>query len=289
MLVGHSGAINYLHNDHHRLISCGNDCAILWDINSLQITNKIERVMNQAKLDGSNIYFTSGNTLHLLDTRTDSVQSIYTATDDINEFDLHFNSKFVGFVDDTGKITVLDNRNYKPFKNFKNGHSNIAACFKFRPTLPWQCATGGFDCFVKAWDFSRASLQSEFSAISIASDTFNPPFIYSLAFDKTGNKMAAGLGDGKVCIFTDIGRNKSSLPGKFQILERHSWSISGLKYDADTLYSTSIDKTLIKWDSEPIVTSFDFKLNCVEIASGKVFVAGTADSKSQFSIHIIDK
>ncbi|KAJ3313456.1 WD repeat-containing protein 53 [Boothiomyces sp. JEL0838] len=245
--------------------------------------------MNQAKLNGSNLYFTSDNELFLYDVRTDAIQSIYTATEDVNEFDVHYNSKFVGFVDDDGKVTVLDNRTYKPFKSFKNGHSNIASCFKFRPTLPWQCITGGFDCFIKSWDFSRAALQSEYSAISIASDTFNPPFIYSIAFDRTGNKLAAGLGDGKLCIFTEFGRGKPKLPGNLEILEKHSWSISGLAFDNDILYSIGIDKKLIKWDREPIITALDFKLNCITISSGKIFVAGTADSKSQFNIHIIDK
>ncbi|KAJ3272397.1 WD repeat-containing protein 53 [Terramyces sp. JEL0728] len=289
MFSGHTGSINHLNCKDSQLISCGNDCAIVWDINTQKIIRKFDHVMNQVETEGDTIYFTVDNGLLLLDARTGQIQPIYQATEDINEFAVHFNKKFIGFVDDNGRISVLDTRNYKPFKNFKSGHSNIASCFKFRPTTPWQCVTGGFDCFVKSWDFSRASLQTEYCATVVASDTFNPPFIYSLAFDEAGNTLAAGLGDGKICIFSDFGRGKPKLPGKFQILEKHSWSISGLLYDKNILYSIGIDKQLIKWDAEPVVSKFDFKLNAIAMSNDKIFVAGTADSKSQFNIHVLDK
>jgi WD40 repeat protein len=41
------------------------------------------------------------------------------------------------------------------YKTLRRGHSNICSAVAFRPHRPWELLSGGLDCTVVKWDFSR--------------------------------------------------------------------------------------------------------------------------------------
>ncbi|KAI8893669.1 WD40-repeat-containing domain protein [Globomyces pollinis-pini] len=309
-LVGHSASVGIMANLGNLLVSADDlGKVIMWDLNT---SNQISSFMSQNNdpvtsisiLNDNVCYFAAGSSVYQTDLRVNSPSCLFELDEDVNMIDLHSNSHYLGTSDDSGAINVFDLRTQKRTRKFRSSHTNIASCFSFRPTTPWQCWSGGFDSFVHCWDFSTgkiiSSLSTESESFQSDKQNINPPYVNSLCFTENGNNAAIGLGNGMISLLRGIPR-KGNLNCHDDLLECHTWSVSALKFherfgDHYQLISGGIDKRLCVWNIEndinvkPTLSLFvdcHQKINDIAIVNNDsltVAVAGTNHSIDLYSL-----
>lgn len=82
----------------------------------------------------------------------------------------------------------------------------ICSCVCFRPKTTWEVWSGGLDCSIVRWDYSRGRVMNTFStqastASASATQTLNPPFVNSMSFTRDGAHLFAASGNGEVLLF----------------------------------------------------------------------------------------
>lgn len=124
--------------------------------------------------------------------------------EEINEICIHQNGNYLCAGDDSGDIKVIDVENAKVFKTLSRCHTNICSTVKFNPRKPWELVSGGLDCKVVRWDFSRGRPISEVTIQAGASQAggymVNPPMVHRI--DVLRNySIVCGLGNGSVAVY----------------------------------------------------------------------------------------
>ena len=124
--------------------------------------------------------------------------------EEVNEIDIHQNGNFCCACDDSGEVKVIDVENAKVFKTLSRCHTNICTTVKFHPRKPWELISGGLDCKIVRWDFSRGRPLSEVTVPVGGSQTgsymVNPPMVHCI--DRLRSfSIVCGLGNGSVAVY----------------------------------------------------------------------------------------
>ena len=156
------------------------------------------------------------------------VHTFHFNQDEVNQIDIHPKGNFLCSCDDAGEIKVVDIENGKLFKTLFNQHDNICSTVKFHPCKPWEVVSGGLDCNLVRWDFSRGrplctvSVIDEEQRKQCGTYTVNPPMVHSLDVVGRNSSVVCGLGNGSVAVY---GLQGKSLVPKCSI-SLHSASVA---------------------------------------------------------------
>ncbi|XP_078431698.1 transducin/WD40 repeat-like superfamily protein, partial [Wolffia australiana] len=117
--------------------------------------------------------------------------------EEINQVAFSPNSSFLAAADDSGEIKIIDVQQKSLYKTLRSVHTNICSCVRFLSWRSWLAISGGLDCKLVLWDFSKGRPQNilDFGGSSDSSQCFNPPFVHSIAI----SEAHAGIGLEKVC------------------------------------------------------------------------------------------
>lgn len=125
--------------------------------------------------------------------------------EEINEVSIHRNGNLVCACDDSGDIRVIDIESAKVVKSLSGHHSNICSTVKFNPHRPWEIISGGLDCNIIRWDYSRGCLLAKVSAqersSQLGSYMINPPMVHRVDVATQSSSLVCGLGDGGVAVY----------------------------------------------------------------------------------------
>ncbi|KAJ3016218.1 hypothetical protein HKX48_004160 [Thoreauomyces humboldtii] len=180
---------------------------------------------------------------------TSSTQVGAGASDDINQVAVNARGTFLASADDSGAILVTDLRTGRPFKRLRSNHDNLATSVQFHPTKPWELWSGGMDCSLRRWDFSRGCVVDDFEMGSPetvpAPQTVNPPFVHAVNV-VSQRAVAAGLGDGSVAV---LGLRDGAWGVTTRMSGTHTWAVTALASVGETrLISGGLDGSLVSWD-----------------------------------------
>ncbi len=171
--------------------------------------------------------------------------------EDINHLAVNKKGDFLSVCDDSGEILIIDVHAGKKFKTCKR-HDNICSCAVFNQRRQWEIISGGLDCQLITWDYSKGRrlssidmnklTQSCNSSVS-SSHSINPPMIHTLCNIKDTPIVAVGLGNGYIVLVnTSTGRNKPAEIISFTQI--HSSSVNTLNYvlfKPPTVHHTSLE------------------------------------------------
>lgn len=112
-------------------------------------------------------------------------------TDEINQISFSPNSYFLAAADDSGEVKIIDTRQNCLYKTLRAVHTSICSTVQFIPWKPWSAITGGLDCKLAMWDFSKGRAQKvvDYGTSQVNGEGssnpigqwFNPTFIHSVA------------------------------------------------------------------------------------------------------------
>ena len=157
--------------------------------------------------------------------------------DEINAVSVSARGDALCAADDSGAVVVVDVSHRAGFhgklvKRLRGGHENIASGAVFRHHRPWDVISGGLDCAVCKWDYSRGAPVAKWRVGELAaaeaareaadagddapaapSQMCNPPFVHAVAAwnEREGGErsevaaaarrlVAAACGDGTVAL-----------------------------------------------------------------------------------------
>lgn len=171
--------------------------------------------------------------------------------DEVNQISLDANENYLAACDDSGEIKMFAVHNRKEFKTLRHKHTNICSTVVFRPGRQWELVSGGLDCRLVHWDFSKPKClnqfnMQEFHATPGDSPYFiNPPFVHHLAVSPNGSTLGCALENGQIAILN--GNQKNLQPR--HALFGHSQGVSQVHFLADeVLISAGNDCSIIQWD-----------------------------------------
>ncbi|KAL9232186.1 hypothetical protein vseg_007324 [Gypsophila vaccaria] len=225
-LRGHSASATCCISSPHRpsfIATAAEDgCVCLFDLRCKNVQQVLkladDAISSICFKQGSEnmIYFSSGTEVKCTDVRMDTPEKPFESynynKDEINQISCNLKSSFVAASDDSGDVKIIDIHQRRPFKTLRNGHDNICSSVQFVPWKPWEVITGGLDCKMIMWDFSkgRPFFIVDFGKIEDRqgnNEQFcNPAFIHSIAvpemdmLEKSGKLCAVARGDGVVSI-----------------------------------------------------------------------------------------
>lgn len=137
------------------------------------------------------------------------IQTYALSTEEINQVVVQNRGKFLAAADDLGLVHVVDLEIQKKFKTMRGGHQNMCSTVAFRPRRSWEVVSGGMDCRLLRWDFSRGTPKGAWEMGSEAGESgkvFNPPMVHSVAVADTEDSglsrlTAVARGDGVVGVY----------------------------------------------------------------------------------------
>ena len=193
--------------------------------------------------------------------------------DEINQISINESGNFLLACDDTGEIQVLDISTSKPklYKTCRK-HDNICSSITFHPHRHWDMISGGLDCQVILWDYSRGrpytilNIQEALATNSGASAyLINPPMVHSLCTIGQTPFVVLGLGNGAITL---CNTNRSQLE-LVSTREFHSISIACI-----TCYETKLAPEGASRSDQPLVGASN-----VEELLSYIVVSGGNDGK----------
>ena len=142
--------------------------------------------------------------------------------DEINQIDINPRASFICACDDSGDIKVIDVENLCLYRNLSRQHDNICSTVKFNTQKPWEIFSGGLDCQLIRWDFSRgrplAVVHVQMSERgdegkdntkpTIESYMVNPPMVHSVDVFSSIHSLVCGLGNGSVSVYSALSPKK---------------------------------------------------------------------------------
>ena len=157
--------------------------------------------------------------------------------EEVNHLFANKKGDFLGVCDDSGEILVIDVPAGKKFKSCRK-HENICSCAFFNPRRQWELVSGGLDCQVISWDFSKGKILSSLNMSELQPPTnpgsaysINPPMVHALCVINEGPLFAAGLGNGCIALVNTAG--KKSRGGGLEVLaifSVHASSVNTVEY-----------------------------------------------------------
>lgn len=196
-----------------RLISGHNSVVKMWSASGDTLLHTIATATSgditcicQAPFDEHQFAVSVSTTVLLYDNRNLAapVEQYQYNEEEINEISLH-QKGYISACDDAGEIKIIDTENHRLFKTLSGPHSNICATAKFLPKRPWELVSGGMDCKVVRWDFSRPRPIAEITAHSdseqLGGMMVNPPMVHNLDTWTTNHCIVCGLGNGEVVVY----------------------------------------------------------------------------------------
>ena len=227
--------------------------------------------------------------------------------DEINQLDVHPKRLLVCSCDDSGDIVVTDVDSNKTLQRLSNFHESISSTVKFSLKKPSELLSGGLDCTIGRWDFSRGCLLASTSTRDESSSEalmINPPMVHSLDLFHNHHSMVCGLGDGRLVAYS-LKRPKSI--DKICEVHAHLASIACVRCierrnvsdDGVTSYVVSVgnDSMIcvhkLAHDMEESKTAFTLigklscvpKVNWIDILCGDVIYLFTADVIGSVSVY----
>lgn len=128
-----------------------------------------------------------------------------SSDEEVNQIDIHPKGTFVCCCDDNGDVKVVDVDGKKIKHTLTNFHDGICSTVKFSVKKPWELLSGGLDCTIGRWDFSRGRLITKLSTQQDASNValmVNPPMVHSLDVFSVHHSFVCGLGDGRLVAYS---------------------------------------------------------------------------------------
>lgn len=185
---------------------------------------------------------------------SEPLECFHVNQEEINQMVLDEKEKYLAACDDSGEIKIIDLQDKKVFKTLRLKHTNICSTVCFRPRKPWEIITGGLDCKLIHWDFSRPKCINQFNmqelqSVNAEGDAymFNPPLVHNLSSSFDGHYLAAALENGHVAVFDMTRRNIRELYS----LHAHSQGTSQVHFLSNTkLVSGGNDCAVCIWDLE---------------------------------------
>uniref|UniRef100_A0A2C9JW86 Uncharacterized protein n=1 Tax=Biomphalaria glabrata TaxID=6526 RepID=A0A2C9JW86_BIOGL len=199
------------------------------------------------------IYAAFGEEILILDQHRfqEPLYVLHSNTDEINQITLDSKEQFLAACDDSGEIKVFGLQDRKVFKTLRLKHTNICSTAVFRPGRPWEVVTGGLDCRLVHWDFSKPKCLNQFNMQELhatpgdAPYMINPPFIHHMSVSPTGSTLACALENGQIPIFSGSQKN---LQPKFALLG-HMQGVSQVHFlTEEMLLSAGNDSCINQWD-----------------------------------------
>ncbi|KAH9498531.1 WD repeat-containing protein 53 [Bulinus truncatus] len=199
------------------------------------------------------VYAAFGEEILLLDLQRlqDPLFVFHSNQEEINQVSLDSKEQFLAACDDSGEIKVFGVQDRKVFKTLRLKHTNICSSAVFRPGRQWEIVSGGLDCRLVHWDFSKPKCLNQFNMQELhatpgdAPYMINPPFIHHLAISSAGNTLACALENGQIPIFN--GSHKNIQPN-FALLG-HLQGVSQVHFlTDDILLSAGNDSCINQWD-----------------------------------------
>ncbi|ORZ08317.1 WD40-repeat-containing domain protein, partial [Absidia repens] len=223
-----------------------NTCRI-WDLRTQQVVKGIKGLQDPVSSvafaptsDSSLFYLSSGKKVLVYDLRntgmivSETCREYEFSGDEINSIDINQKQSFLATGDDNGEVKIVDLVNHKIYKKLNKKHRNVI----------WS---GGLDCKVHQWDFSKGKLLDIYdTAPSEPSSTqmFNPPFVYTIENSMDGNWVAAGLGDASIQIDPVVSRLED---GHSNMVNCLSFLPGGDESQEPLLLSGSVNGSLALW------------------------------------------
>lgn len=259
---GHTGSVLCVDvtNDGSKIVSGGENGELcIWNSNSSFI-NKVTiqdtdcTSVTTSKENEFLIYASFDDQIKIFDLRnfSEAVEDYSVNQEEINQIVVDEKEKFLAACDDSGEIKILDLKDKKVFKTLRHKHTNICASVCFRPRKPWEVVTGGLDCKLIHWDFSRPKCLNQFNMQELQNINpdggaymVNPPFIHNLATSVDGHYLAGALENGIVAIF-DMSRKYIC---ELFSLHAHSQGASQVHFlNESSLVSGGNDCCIVLWD-----------------------------------------
>ncbi|KAI8148731.1 WD40-repeat-containing domain protein [Fennellomyces sp. T-0311] len=248
----------------------------LWDLRQMRVIKGIQKlndaVSGIAFGQKSEMYLAVGTKVYTYDLRNDAmiltepVREYGLNEDEINSIDIHPNGKYLATADDQGEVKVIDLDQHKLYKKLAKKHGNICMAARFRAKKPWEVWSGGLDCRLFQWDFSRGTPLNGYDTNSeegSSAQMFNPPFVYAIETSPSGRWVAAGLGDCSVQILGEVGSKKKKQACHTRLMDAHTNLVNCLTFlpsqqSIEQLLSGSANGTLARWElNEEQVTAND--------------------------------
>ncbi|KAK7486465.1 hypothetical protein BaRGS_00022266 [Batillaria attramentaria] len=207
-----------------------------------------------SRLKPTTLYVAFGANVLIFDTDhpQEPKHSFQCNLDEVNQVQVDEKEEFIAACDDAGEIKILGISELKVYKTLRFKHTNICSTVLFRLGRPWEVISGGLDCRMVHWDFSKPKCLNQFNMQELHAtsndDTgymVNPPFIHHLAMNKTRSLIACALENGLVAVFDSTAKN---LKEKF-CLHAHEQGVSQVHFSSEnTLISGGNDCRIIVWD-----------------------------------------
>jgi WD40 repeat protein len=151
-------------------------------------------------------------------------------TDEINSIDVDSTGSWIAAGDDSGEVQIISLKNFTPstaskaspspqYRTLRRGHTNICNAVSFRPSRTNEILSGGLDCRMVRWDFTKLRQLTTFDmnasagggfggdgGESAGGQFFNPPMINCLAVCHESDLefpslVAVARGDGCVALY----------------------------------------------------------------------------------------
>ncbi|XP_060578089.1 WD repeat-containing protein 53-like isoform X2 [Ruditapes philippinarum] len=247
-------------SDGSRIISGGEDGEIcLWTrdgtlSHKLHGENEDCTGVYISRTKESIFYASLGNTVKVFDSRNiqSPVESYQFNEEEIDQIVLDEKEGFLAACDDSGDVKIISLQEKRLYKTLRRKHTNICATVCFRVRKPWEIFSGGMDCNLIHWDFSRPKCLNQFNMqelqdapSDLGAYMVNPPFVHNLSMSPDGKYLACALENGFVSVFDASKKNIAEMC----TLHAHTQGVSQVDFVSSTkLLTGGNDCTVASWD-----------------------------------------
>ena len=258
---GHTGSVLSLsvQPQTNRLVSGGEDGTLcLWSDDG-----RLSAKFNKPGLECTSVLFSRekpnivyaafGEEVLILDTQrlTEPVFVFKSNQDEVNQVLLDPKEEYLAACDDGCEIKIYGLQDRKVFKSLKFQHTNICSTALFRPNRRWEIFSGGLDCRLVHWDFSKPKCLHQLNMQEIhatpgdESYMLNPPFIHHISASPEGTTFALALENGRIPILDGKGKH---LQPRYA-LHAHGQGVSQVHFLSESsLISSGNDCCVTQWD-----------------------------------------
>lgn len=225
-------------NLEHKIHTSADDCTSVWI----------------SKCTDNIFYVSSGTAVKVYDERNlqQSLENYQFNEDEINQIVLDEKENFLAACDDSGEIKVISLQEKRLYKTLRKKHTNICSTVCFRQKRPWEIFTGGMDCNLIHWDYSRPKCLNQFNmqevqdaSSELGAYMVNPPFVHHLSASPDGRFLACGLENGFVSVFDTTKKHISEV----FTLRAHTQGVSQVHFISDQkLITGGNDCVIVEWD-----------------------------------------